>query len=292
MLYLTPERFRTMGVGSDLDGVEEWELRSILESASRMVDSYCNVPLLPSRYSFRGGTMTNEEHEMSYQSRRIRLRSRPILTLTTLSLYATSTQYLSVNPERVYIEDEEGWIEIVEAGLTSVGLWGAAIFPTIGLEEIIARATYTYGYRFPVEEETLTPTDALTWRAVNQFWTDDDVQVYINGVERDDDLTIDREEGTVIFDDSETAPDFDDVVTVDYTYSLPYEVARATALIAGSSVSERDLVGKGLGNLAEIAVEEVRLRRDARKSGTVVAAEAIPSAAAVLLEGLRFISVR
>jgi hypothetical protein len=103
---------------------------------------------------------------------------------------------------------------------------------------------------------------------------------------------VDTEEGTVVFANDVNAPDLDDVVTADYTYTLPYEVARATALIAASSISERDLVGKGLGNLAEIAVEEVRLRRDARKSGTVVSAEAIPSAAVGLLEGFRFISVR
>ena len=79
MLYLTPERFRTMGVGSDLDNIEEWELRSILQSASRSVDAYCNVPILPQRFIFRGGTMTDEDHEMVYNSRRVRLRARPIL---------------------------------------------------------------------------------------------------------------------------------------------------------------------------------------------------------------------
>lgn len=287
-MYITPERFRTMGVGSDLTGVEDWELRSILESASRTVDAYCNVPMLPNRYSFKGGTMTNEEHTFG-TSRRIRLRARPIRTVTALSIYATATQYLAVNPARLYIEDEEGWVEIVEAGLTSIGLWGAAMMPMIGLEEYVVRATYTYGYRFPTTGEYLEPTDAWTFRALNQFWTEDDVTVYVNGTEATEDLTIDRDEGTITF---EAAHDPDDVITADYTYSLPYEIARATALIAGSSIAEKDLVGKGLGNLAEIAVEEVRLRRDARKSGTVVAAEAIPNAAAGLLEGYRFITVR
>jgi hypothetical protein len=292
MLYLTPERFRTMGVGSDLSDVEEWELRSILQSASRSADSYCNVPILPNRFSFRGGTMTNEEHMME-NSRRIRLRARPILGVTSLAIYATSTQYLQVNPARLYIEDEEGWVEIVEASLSSVGLWGAAMVPGIGLESFVVRTTYTYGYRFPVVGEYLEPTDARTYRALNQFWLEGgDVTVYVNGTERSTGITVDTEEGSVVFANDVNAPDLDDVVTADYTYTLPYEVARATALIAASSISERDLVGKGLGNLAEIAVEEVRLRRDARKSGTVVSAEAIPSAAVGLLEGFRFISVR
>lgn len=288
-MYLTPERFRTMGVGSDLAGVEEWELRSILESASRTVDAYCNVPMLPNRFSFKGGTMTGEEHSFG-ESRRIRLRARPIRTVESLHIYATSTQYLNVNPARLYIEDEEGWVEIVEASLTSVGLWGAAMVPGIGLEDHVVRTTYTYGWQFPVADEYLEPTDAWTYRALNQFWTSvEDVTVKVNGTEVTTGFTANLEEGTIVFDDSH---DLDDVVTASYTHVLPYEIQRATALIAGSSIAERDLIGKGLGNLAEIAVEEVRLRRDARRTGTVVAADAIPNAAMVLLDGFRFISVR
>lgn len=291
MAYITPERFRTMGVGSDLTGLEEWELRSILESASRLADAYCNVPMLPNRYSFKGGTMVREEHTFG-DSRRIRLRSRPIRDVISLRIYATGTQYLEVNPARLYIEDEEGWVEIVEASLTSVGLWGAAMVPGIGLENHVSATTYTYGWQFPADNEHLEPTDARTFRALNQFWTDDAVTVWVNGTERTTGFTIDREEGAIIFDDDVNAPDYDDVVTASYIYPLPYEIQRATALIAGSSISERDLIGKGLGNLAEIAVEEVRLRRDARKTGTVVAADAVPNAAAVLLDGFRFITVR
>ena len=152
MAYITPERFRTMGVGTDLSGVEEWELRTVLEAASRTVDAFCAVPLLPQRFDFRGGTMTNEEHGLG-DTRRIRLRARPIRTVDSLAIYATSTQYLDVDVDHLYIEDEEGWVEIVEASLTSIGLWGAAMVPGIGLEQHVVSTTYTYGWEFPVVGE-------------------------------------------------------------------------------------------------------------------------------------------
>jgi hypothetical protein len=46
-----------------------------------------------------------------------------------------------------------------------------------------------------------------------------------------------------------------------------------------------------MGQLAEIRVEEVQLRRDARRTGTVVASEAVSDAAQALLAGFRFFSV-
>jgi len=276
-----------MGTGADLSGIEEWELRSLMESASRTVDSYCAVPMLPQRFSFKGGTMIDEDHGLG-DSRRIRLRSRPILSVESLKIFATSTQFLDVNPDRLFLENEEGWVEIVEASLTSIGLWGAAIYPSIGLEEYVVRTSYTYGWRFPVTGEYLEPTDGQTFRAVNQWWTtEDDVVVYLNGVESNSGFTIDRDEGTVIY----PGLDLNDVVTADYTHVLPFEIQQATALVAATSLAERDLTAKGMGQLAEIRVEEVQLRRDARRTGTVVASEAVSDAAQALLAGFRFFSV-
>jgi len=276
-----------MGTGADLSGIEEWELRSLMESASRTVDSYCAVPMLPQRFSFKGGTMIDEDHGLG-DSRRIRLRSRPILSVESLKIFATSTQFLDVNPDRLFLENEEGWVEIVEASLTSIGLWGAAIYPSIGLEEYVVRTSYTYGWRFPVTGEYLEPTDGQTFRAINQWWTtEDDVVVYLNGVESNSGFTIDRDEGTVIY----PGLDLNDVVTADYTHVLPFEIQQATALVAATSLAERDLTAKGMGQLAEIRVEEVQLRRDARRTGTVVASEAVSDAAQALLAGFRFFSV-
>lgn len=287
--YVTPERYRTMGLGADLEGLEDYELRSVLSAATSLVNTYCNVPLVPQEHDFRGGTITNEQHQWSLSpgKARVYLWHTPIKTITSLRLMVTNNQYLDVTTNELFIQGGEGYAEIVALGLTSVGLFGAAL-PGIGLHNPISRTSYTYGYEFPVTGEYLEPTDAWTFRAQNQFWTDDDVTVRVEGSVETTGFTLDRVEGTVIFDDP---VDPNDLVTLDYTYSLPRQIAQATAIAATTALAEKDLTSKGLGQLAEIAVEEVRLRRDARRTGTVVASEALPDSAQALLSGFRFVTV-
>ena len=59
--YLTPDRYRSMGFGTE--DIDDEFLRSIINRASLSVDRYCSVPMVPSRYSFRGGSVTDEEHD-------------------------------------------------------------------------------------------------------------------------------------------------------------------------------------------------------------------------------------
>jgi hypothetical protein len=80
-------------------------------------------------------------------------------------------------------------------------------------------------------------------------------------------------------------------VTVDYNHPVPSPVAEATGIIATSFLSDSDLIAKGLGNLAEISVEEVRLRRDSRRTGSFVVADAVPDTAKALLNGYQFVTV-
>lgn len=287
--YVTPERYRTMGLGADLEGVEDWELRSTLSAATSLVNTYCNVPLLPQQHDFRGGAITNEQHQWTTdpRGRRIYLWHTPIKTVTSLKVMATNNQYLDVTTSELFIQYGENYAEIVALALTSIGLFGAAL-PGIGLYNPVTRTSYTYGYEFPVIDEPLEPTDAFTFRAQNQFWTPATVTVRQDGDVITTGFTVDRVEGTVVFDE---AQDPDKPVSVDYTYALPREIAQATAIATTTALAERDLTSKGLGQLAEIAVEEVRLRRDARKTGTVVASEALPDSAQALLSGFRFVTV-
>jgi len=279
-----------MGTGADLDGIEEWELRSILESSSRSVDAYCCTPFRPDPYSFRGGSVTNEAHDWNRDTVRIYFDFKPVRAITSFKVYASNTVSLTVAPDQIYLNEKSGWAEVVATQYSLTG----SVFPMMpfwGLGTPLVRTNYDYGWWLVVTGEYLEPTDARLYRATNQFWVStEDVTVYVNGSEADpDDYTIDYEEGTILFDPSLT---LDDVVTVDYVHHMPFNIARATALIASTSLSERDLTTKGMGQLAEITVEEVRLRRDARRTGTVVAAESIPDAAKTLLNGYKFITVR
>lgn len=294
MSYLTPERFRTMGTGSDLSGIENWELRSILEAASRLADAYCSVPQLPVQFDFRGGTVTNEEHEWNPGERRVYFGFRPVRAITSFQAFASNTVFLTVAPDQIFVNKAAGWGEIVATQYSLAGS-NFPMMPFWGLGIPIVRVSYTYGWQFPVTGEFLEPTDAWTYRALNQFWLDlPDIAVYVNGtLSNPTDYSLDRVEGTVTFNTG-LAPD--DAVTADYTYPLPYNIPRAVALIASNSVSERDLIAKGMGVLSSIQVEEVHLSRARRGGGSAgqiaVETSSIPDSAKVLLDGYRFITVR
>ena len=58
MSYITPQRFREMGFGIDISELDDTELLSLCRQASAVVDAYCNVPRIPQKHDFRGGTMS------------------------------------------------------------------------------------------------------------------------------------------------------------------------------------------------------------------------------------------
>lgn len=285
-MYLTPERFRAMGLGADLTEIENFELRSVLNRASHMVDAYCNVPLLPQRHSFRGGTITDEKHPWS-PSTRIYPWHKPVRTLSHMDIDATNQVYVRLQGNDLYIDQSGGYVEIVALAITPIGFFGAT--GLVSLKDPVARISYTYGYDFAVRGEYLEATDAREYRAMNQFWWETPApKVYVNGVHETTGFTINREEGTVIFDAAHSP---DDLVSVDYNHPVPSPVAEATGIIATSLISDRDLISKGLGNLAEISIEEIKLRRDSRRTGSFVVADAVPDTAKALLNSYTFITV-
>lgn len=285
-MYLTPERFRAMGLGADLTEIEDFELRSTLNRASQIADSYCNVPLLPQRFSFKGGTIVDEQHTWS-PSTRIYPWHKPVREIDYMDIDATNDIYVRLEGGDLYVDKSGGYVEIVALAITPIGFFGATNL--VSLKTPVARISYTYGYDFAVRGEYLDATDALTYRAQNQFWWETPAPVvYVNGTEQTTGLTIDREEGIVIFDDPQ---DVDAIVTADYNHPVPSPVAEATGIIATSLISDKDLIAKGLGNLAEISVEEVRLRRDSRRTGSFVVADAVPDTAKALLTGYAFVTV-
>lgn len=285
-MYLTPERFRTLGLGSDLSGLDEFELQSILQRASDLVDSYCSVPLLPRKHDFRGGTITGEAHTWS-DSGRFYPWHAPVKTVDSMRVYATNNVYVELGGDDLFIDISGGYVEIVALAVSPIGFFGAT--GLVSLRNPVAQLDYTYGWEFTEVGDYLEPTDAREYRSEHQFWTADPAPIiYVNAVEQTTGFTINREEGTVVFDDPLTTAD---IVTADYTHPLPSEISQATGLIAASLISDRELITKGLGNLAEIQVEEVRLRRDSGRTGTFVVANAIPDSAKALLSGFQHVTV-
>ena len=216
-MYLTTARFREMGFGVDVTEINDRELSALIAQASSVVDAYCNVPRIPQKHDFRGGSITGEqhswkmpEHSLDYGQRRMYPFHWPILQINQFRIYVTNSQYVEIAPSELFINNSERWFEIVSYAVTSIGMFGAMIVPNIGLATPVAKVDYDYGWDFTVTDEPLTHSDGQTWRAQNQYWhSTADVEgnsrapvIKKNGSTISTGFTIDYDEGTIVLDDN------------------------------------------------------------------------------------------
>lgn len=297
-MYLTPERFRTMGFGADLSDLEDVQLRSAIYRASAAVDAYCAVPLLPQKHDFRGGTITDETHEWladQYERGPKPLRfwpwHQPIKEVTSIRIYSTPSVYTEIEPDEIFINNSAGYIEVSSLKLTQYGVFGAGVITAlIGMWNPQIVVSYTYGREFAISGEILEPTDALTYRAQNQWWVTGAI-IRKNGVTQSSGITIDTDEGTVLFDTPLAATD---VVTADYSYRLPHEISQATGILAAEDLGESGMRSRGMSGVDALTVGEITIRRSAgpgQRGGTLVA-NSVPASAQALLDGFRFLTAR
>lgn len=293
--YLTNERYKTMGFGIDLDGVEDVELYRHIVSASAGVNAYCAVPRLPSEHSFAGGTVIGEQHRWTlgtdtiHGTRRVYPYHRPIREALALRIRLTNQLSVGIGANDLFVNKSEGYVEVISLAAVTFGIFPVGIVPNLGLLVPVAELDYTYGYEFAVTGDPLFGTDGFTFQASHGYIDAASLTLYVDGTEVTTGFTIQAAEGAVVFD---ALQDTDSLVTADYTYTLPSEIESATGMIVADQLSERSLVSKGLGGLAGIRMAEIELRRSLR--GTTVEqalSVSIPDAAQLLLEGYRFRSV-
>lgn len=294
--YLTEGRFPSLGLGVDLTGIDPIQVRSTLLAAAARVDTYCAVPLLPQPYSFRGGSITGERKRwdagdgiLTFPERVVYLRHTPIKAVSQLRIYVTNTQYVQFDPSELVLLREVGTVEIVSLAMTASGLFGAFIVPNIGLGRPIVDANYTYGYEFTSIDESLLTIATNVYQAQNQFWDASAVTVKVAGTIVTTGFTIDRNEGTVTFAATPAG-----VVTASYGYTMPFNIAMATGMIAHDMLTERELHERGLGNIRRLRVGEIEMDRgrEPSASSNTLSEIAIPPDAQALLEGFRFSTTR
>ena len=299
-MYLTPERFKTMGTGVDLSEVETVALRSAINRAMASVHAFCAVPNIPQMYSFRGGTITGEEHIYPVDEwERPRPFSlwpwhAPVRTVTDLRLIwgiqNSNETFLDIDPNNVLISDQ-GYVEISSLNLSTL-VFGDAVMPYIGLHSPIFRIGYTYGQEFSVVDDVCEPIDARTYQASNQFWTDGDVEVKVADAVVTTGFTLNRHEGWVLFDANQ---DPDALVTVSYSHQLHNDIMQAMGILTAREIGIADLRAKGMEGLVSVRVKDVEIRRSvaAKSTGTSGSAAAdFPSDAAYFLEGHVFRTAR
>lgn len=297
-LYVTPEKYRTMGFGIDLEGVEDFELASILNRAGAIAEGYCSVPRIPHQHSWLGGTIGTDspeqhrwrvpENDFDIGQRRIYPYHWPIREVLQFRVYVTNTQYVEIAPSELFINNTERYVEVISLAFTGVGLFGA-ILPSLGLMRPVARIAYTYGFDHTSLAERLYETDARTFRAQNQFWDSDPAPVIMLGdTVQTTGYTVDSEEGTVTFSDSLSA---DSRVYASYSYKLPTEIRDAIGIIATHLLGERELQSRGMEGVQSLKVGEVTINKGAEKLSEKNLAYIEPEAA-WLLDGFSHVTVR
>lgn len=291
-MYLTPQRFREMGFGIDVSELDDAELLSLINQATSVVNSYCNVPRIPQLHDFRGGTITNETHTWRYPVNSLDIGQRreylfhwPILAISNFRIYVTNTQYIEIAPTELMINNTEKYFEIVSLAITSFGLFNALIVPNVYLASPLAKTSYTYGWDFEVADEYLSCTDGQTWRAQNQWWFSDSTRLPVvkkNGAVQSSGYTVDSSEGTVVFSDNLLAAD---VVTASYHHKLPSDIQYGTGHIVAYLHGQAELHARGMAHLNRLRVAEVEMTRQnlpAAKSLAENLALLVPEAALLL----------
>jgi len=284
--YVTPERFKTMGFGVDLDNTEDFELRAVLRRASDRVNSICAAPAIPQQHDFRGGSIVSEEHHWNMgngvnepSQRSVYLWHYPIKAVSDLRIRLTNSQGIVFDSTELMVFDRE--VEIVSLALTSTGLFGAFIVPEIGLSHPRIVATYTYGSLVPMTGQVLEATDGLLYRAEDQWWdSGETTTIYENGSPITSDFTIDYDEGAVVFDSAQST---ESKFTADYTTKLPRGIATATGILAAEALGDAEMRSRGMSGLRSVRVGEIELTKDHQmRGGTTLVTPALAEAEALL----------
>jgi len=272
-MYITPQRFREMGYGIDISELDDTELLSLCKQASAVVDAYCNVPRIPQKHDFRGGTITQETHTWGYPQtpfdigrRRQYLFHYPILAIQQFRIYVTNTQYINIAPTELMINPTERYFEVVSLAMTGAGLFNALIIPNVALAVPLAKTSYTYGWDFTETDEEMTCADGQTWRAQNQFWhvdTGREPVIKVNGTVVTTGYTVDANEGAVVFNENLLATD---TATATYHYKLPSDIQYGTGHIVAHLHGQAELQSRGMAHLTRLRVAEVDMERDLRRS--------------------------
>lgn len=301
-MYITPARVETLGLGVDLSDIEAVALRAACVRATATIDAVCNVPRLPQKHDFRGGVITGERHDWILDpddrphAPRTYLFHEPVISVERHDIFATKEQKVSLDPDRIVINQSAGYIEVAELALTEYGIFGAALVPLIGTYHPISETDYTYGYRFEVVDEEIEFSEGKTYQAANQFWVaGEPVVVKVNGTTKTvtTDYTVEALEGRIKFVDNQPA---DAIVQASYTYSLPWEIGQAAGLLVAADLGESKLRSGGMYGLDSLrvsqgggaSVERVRQSRGRGAEAKATTLAQLPADIAALLRGYVF----
>jgi hypothetical protein len=288
--YLSVNRFLQGGFGIDTSTMTRAALRNTLVRATSAVNRYCGAPSIPQAFDFRGGAVVGEQHQWAYVqpllinagSRRVYLNQKPLVDVSSFVLQLAKNYTVTLDPiKNIVVNRMEGYCEVV--ALTPVISGYFPVGWNFGLWNPLAVVDYTYGWTFEVTGDECEAESTTLYTASHGNWSDDAPTVYVDGMEVDPgDYTINTDDGSINFSDTAT-PTVQQVVTADYTYTLPDAIAQATGIVATGFIAESRMASRGMIGLQSLRVAEVAITAMQPSQMTSKNGVSIPMSAASLL---------
>lgn len=283
--YLTPTQYwLSEDSVPNAQNISEPVLARYIARAETLVDSYVG-------FDARFGGF--EQHEAWYQSAfdEKTLRTRmpnfpvPVINVNRYRIQVSNMSnsqgfFADINNSDVAINVFGGYIEIVPLQAVTYSL--TPFMLGLGLQPPLTQVDYTAGFYFPILGETLDNTfigDLKTYRALRGFWATtytlaSFIQpatlppvppvVYVNGVvQLSNTYTVNFVEGTITFATARVATD---VVTCDYTYTIPDPVSWSVAAQVTFMLVQRNLNLMGLGGIEVARSRDQQIKRHIRTS--------------------------
>lgn len=290
--YLSPARFLNGGYGFPTlasTGMNAASLAATLQRASTTVNRWCNAPSQPNLYDFRGGAVSEEQHQWPFYpalltsvgSKRVYLNQKPLKEVTGFVIQIAKNYTVTLNPATdIIVNHMEGYIEVVAISPVIAGYF--PIGWNFGLYTPIVKVSYTYGWDFPVTGDTAVATDSPTlYLASHNNWDPlEPVAVYQDDVPLTSGWTANYDDGSITFAAPPTEP-----VTVDYVYLSPDAIPQATGIVATDLIGKSRIAARGMIGLQSLRVAEVALSQFSPAQMVTRNGVSIPVDAANLLSG-------
>lgn len=305
--YLTPKQYFLLDDSlPDATTMSPAIFARMIQRAESLIDTYVG-------FDARLGGF--EAHSASYQSAfddrtlRVKIPQHPV-PVRAIDRYRIQVSnigtsgagfFANIQPQDCVITDWGGYIEIVP--LQAVTYSMTPFMLGLGLQPPIVQVDYQQGYYLPAYGEILDnpEDDLLTYHAQRGYWATSYVVpsylqpfklppttpvVYINGTATTvgaTPYTLDPIEGTVLFASQRAITD---VISLDYTYTIPDPVRDATVAQVNYLLEQRGLNLMGMGGIEVARSRDQQIKRHIRASQGASAKDeaAISSEAMQLLE--------
>jgi hypothetical protein len=275
--YLTISAYKRLDDGISLSGLSDIALANKINDAEALIDDYVGFDMK------RGGF---EPHEISVQRRFEQSTLKtfdpqspvPLRVITRYRIQVSNVSssgagfFANISSADCVINNDANYVEIVPLQAVTYSL--SPVLLQLGLDPPIVQMDCKVGYYIPmIGDDLIDSGDLKTFCAVEGYWASDYTValhlqpatlppvppvVYVNGVIQNSGYTINYKEGSVTFS---VARDPSDIVTADYTKTIPSAIRAATIIQTSHMLGQRALNQLGLSGLEAARSGDQDVRR-------------------------------